>query len=728
MDFETSKRKVAALLEPRNVVIVGASNRPGSIAAMVRRNLARYEFAGPVYLVNPGRDEIDGERCYRDLASLPEAPDHLAVLAPAPAVRELLLHASDAGARSATVFSTGFGEALDPQGALLGQQLRDVIARTGLAVSGPNCMGNLAVKSRLMTLALQDPVQFRRGPVALVGQSGGILLYLYWALAERGIAAEYMITSGNEAGLTLADYIAYFADQPALKVIVIYLEAVVDTAKFKAACRAARTAGKSVIAVKLGQSDAGREAALAHTASLTGSIQAFDAMAGEVGVVRAETLDDVVETAELLVHTGAPDGRRLGAITLSGAFRGLLLDAAEQNHLVFPPLGRQTAASLRSVLGAGTLMSNPVDGGFSVITSTETFLTCIDALNSDPDIDVILVQEALPARAGSDRAERYMAALENYITTKGTKPICYVALVSHGLTDYSLALRAKTPHLSFLHEANKSLRVIDSVVRSKEREGLARISSLAHAPPDAHTRALIAKARERAMSVPCTLNEAQSKELLRAYGIATPAERLVLNSAAAVEAATAFGYPVVLKAVSSKIAHKSDHAAVALNLNGPDDVIAAFARITDALASQGLADSLEGMLVCKQITGGAELALGLHRDQEVGPVLMAGSGGSLLELVRDVAFCVPPLNRKKALDLIERTRIARVIRGYRGGVPLDVDAAIDALIALDRISADLGDAVQSIDINPFTVLPKGQGGLALDAMIALRPPKAGTGG
>jgi acetyltransferase len=233
------------------------------------------------------------------------------------------------------VFSAGFGEAFDQEGAALGRELAAAIAETGLAVSGPNCMGNVCAASRLVTLVEDRPLAVRPGPVALVGQSGGMMIFINAALEERGITAGYLITSGNEAGLSVPDYVAFFADQPELKAIIIYVEAIADLAKFKAACALARAAGKAIVAVKLGQSEGGRGAAMAHTGSLAGSVEAFDALAGELGVIRAATLDDAVELTELLVHTGVPTGPRLGAITLSGAFRGLLLDAAESQGLSY---------------------------------------------------------------------------------------------------------------------------------------------------------------------------------------------------------------------------------------------------------------------------------------------------------------------------------------------------------------------------------------------------------
>ena len=713
LNLDESKKKVEALTSPRNAVLVGASDRTGSWAARVWHNLNRYQFPGPIYLINPRRSEIWGRPCYPDFEALPEAPDHMVVLVPAAGVIETLKSGAAAGARSATVFSAGFGEGFDDQAAALGRELAAVIAQTGLGVSGPNCLGNVCARSRLVTLTEDRRLTVQPGPVALVGQSGGMMIFTNQALQERGISPDYLITSGNEAGLSVADYIAFFADQPELKVIIIYVEAISSLAKFKAACRMARAAGKSIVAVKLGQSEAGRSAAMAHTGSLAGSVEAFDAVAGEVGVIRADTLDDAVEVTELLVHTGAPPGRRLGAVTLSGAYRGLLLDSAERNGLQFPPLAPATTGRLDAVLTVGSLVGNPIDGGFGVLSSADNFMASIDALHADPNVDMVLVQEGLPRAAGAERTEHYIRLVENYAATKARKPIAFVTPISHGQSDYSRALRADAPHVSFLQEAYKALRAIASVARRGERERIAQ-GSAADAPPlTSERRTVIERLRAKANAQPSALDEAESKDVLRAYGIATPAEALVTSRAAALEAAGRIGYPVVLKAVSAELTHKSDVGAVALGLATPADLAAAYDRMSHDLQKHRLA----GMLVCRQVGGGLELVLGLHRDPEMGLVVMAGSGGVLLELIKDVTFCAPPVSRDKARDLLDRLRGAKLLRGYRGAPACDAEAVVDALVALGSLAADLEDIVQSVDINPFVALPKG--GLALDALIVL---------
>jgi acetyltransferase len=343
-------------------------------------------------------------------------------------------------------------------------------------------------------------------------------------------------------------------------------------------------------------------------------------------------------------------------------------------------------------------------------------MASIEAMQADPNLDLLLLQEALPREAGSARAESYIAMVEAYSAGGARKPIAFVTPVSHGQTDYSRALRARAPHVSFLQEANKALRAIANVARAREHEELAATSAAAERQPTPAQAEAVAHARSRAGHDTTALDEVESKALLRAYGIAAPAEALVRSAAEAVSAADRIGYPVVLKAVSATLTHKSDAGAVALNLASGAAVAAEY----DAMARRLQQHALAGMLVCRQIRGGLELVLGLHRDPEIGLVVMAGAGGVLLELTHDVAFCVPPVSPEKARAMLGRTRAGTLMNGYRGSAPLDSEGVVAALVGLGHLAADLEDVIESIDINPFVALPRGQGGLALDALVVLR--------
>lgn len=718
MDFAAAKARVGALVAPRNVVLVGASDKPGSWSARVWRNLNRYRFSGPIYPMNPGRTEIWDRVCYADFGSLPEKPDHLVVLAPARHVPGVIRAGAAAGARSATIFSAGFGEGEGGADAALGAELRAALADTGLGVSGPNCMGNICAPAQFVTLTEDRELELAGGPVALVGQSGGVMIFMNQALEERGVFANYLITSGNEAGLTVADYVAYFADEPRIKVIVVYIEALKRAEDFRAACLAARAAGKSVIALKLGGSQQGRSAAMAHTGSLAGSLESFDALVADCGVIRAETLDDAVEIAEFLAHTQPPAGPRLGAVTLSGAYRGLLLDAAESCGLSFPALAPETTARLQESLGVGSLVSNPIDGGFSILTSEAAYRECIEALRADPNIDMVLLQEALPRAPGSQRAEKYIGIAENY-AADGGKPIAFVTLASHGQSDYSRALRSDAPHLSFLQEANKALRAIYRAVERDRRQAIA--THPAERAPDTPERAS-ARGRVRALAEAgeTALSETQSKSILAAYGLAFARETIAESAEDAIVAAQAIGFPVVVKGVSSALQHKTEAGAVVLDVRDGAGVRAACERIVANVRASGFDSPLDGFLVAERVPDGLELVVGLHRDPECGLTFMTGAGGILLELVKDVSFAAAPMTRAKARDMIARTRAEQLIAGFRGSVTLDPAFVVDAIMALGALIEDVGDYIEAVDVNPYRLLASG--GCALDALVVLRRP------
>ncbi len=718
VDPDKSVEKVTALLAPRNVVIVGATDKPGNWTPRVHRNLRRYGFPGPVFPLNPGRDEVWGETCYRDFAALPEPPDHLIILVPAKLVPGVLRDAAAAGARSATVMTSGFDETGDDSGRKMGAALRAAIEETGMAVSGPNCFGNLVAAEFFVTMPDDRPQDIGVGPVSIVGQSGGIATAIKRTLEERGIKVGALVTSGNEAGLNSADYIHYFVRDPETKVIVCYLESIRDRDNFLSACRAARAAGKPVVVMKLGTSRAGQAAALAHTGALAGSAAAFDAVAGAAGAIRAGNLDEVIEVVEYVLHAPLPKGTGIGAITLSGGLRGMMLDAAERNGVRFAQIQPETQARLEAFMGAGSAVGNPLDGGYTVLSSQENYLKAIDIMLSDPGIDLLLMQEELPREAGSARKENNLREVEKLAARNG-KPICFVSMISYGLTAYARDMHAELPHLPFLQEVDKALcavRVIGNHVTSAA-PAAADGTPAAAADIAARLRAAAAKA-----SKPFTLSEPESKALLAAYGVPVVRDVVTPDADAAARAAEEIGYPVVLKAVSAELPHKTEAGAVLVGLEDEAALRQGFALILANVEKARPGLKLDGVMVAEMIRGGVELAVGIANDPEVGPVVMFGGGGVALELYGDVAFADPALDRAGAERLVDRTKAARLLAGWRGQPAADREAVEAAIVAIGRIARDLGDVIEAVDVNPFVARP--EGAVALDALVVVR---GGTG-
>jgi acetyltransferase len=710
---------VRALLNPRSIAIVGASDRPGNWSMRVFQNLRRFGFPGAIFPVNPRNKSVwNGETCYPSLADLPEAPDHVVIIVPGAAALDTLAEAGRIKARSATVFSGGFGEGGDPKGREMAARLRQVIDDAGLAVSGPNCLGNLAAPYKLITIPDDRISELETGPVAIVGQSGGIVMAMQRSMHARGIKTGYAICSGNEIGLYTSDYIRFLADDPQVRVITCFIESIRHPAEFRRACEHALRAGKPVVAVKIGGTEESRKAALAHTGSLAGSLQCFDAVAETVGVIRLDTLDEAVEASEYFSYAPIPKGPRLGGMTFSGGMKGMMLEAAERHGLSFPPLAPETLARVGEVLGVGTSLGNPLDAGFAALSSAETYFKCVEILRADPGIDVLLLQEELPPAPRTNNKVENLREVDRMVAEHQHPPVAVVSMISYMFTEHTRAFRAELPHLPVLQEMDKAIKAAGAA----GRYGAARAVVTAPTPqpprekkPD--LKAILKRATPAGNGL-SVLGESNSKELLRTYGIRTPNEMLAGSADNAVMAAKDIGYPVVLKLAADEVQHKSDIGGVMLNIGGDDQLRRAYARLAQNLAKARPGAKLDQVLVAEQVSGGVELVLGVQRDPEVGPVLMFGSGGILLELHKDVSFGAvpPPLWQAKAM--IARTTAGKLLKGYRGMPPADEDSVLAALVALGRLAHDLGDQLESIDVNPFVALP--EGAVALDALVVLR--------
>ncbi|KYG23108.1 acetyl-CoA synthetase [Bradyrhizobium sp. AT1] len=701
---------IHAMLHPHNIVLVGATDKPGNYAERIWNNLVKYGFEGGLYPVNAKRDAIWGVPCYKDFASLPEKPDHVLVLVPARFAVQVIRDAAAAGARSATIVTSGFSELQDEESQKLAAELQTAIRETGLAVTGPNCLGNLSAGEKLFTNIDDRVVTMEQGAVAIAGQSGAIVMAIRQALEDRGVGVGYMVTSGNEAGLETPDLMRYFAEDPSIKVIVVYLEGVRNTKAFRDACKAARAASKPVIALKLGASEGGRAAAMAHTGALAGSIETFDAIATREGVIRVGGLDELIETTECFVHAAVPKGNRLAAVTLSGGKRGMLLDAFYKEGLNFAPLSPHVGSELAKMLGPGSIVGNPLDAGFAAVVDPSVYMKSIKLMIDDPDIDIVIIDAELP-KAPHELRERNLRIVDE-MARQGGKPVIYISAMSIGFTEFTKSLRKSLPHLAVMQGMDRAVTAIKSLLDyARLRKAVPDIVS--SSKPSA--RAVLEKALRSASGA--ALDEVASKKLLKAYGIPISKEAIAQTAAEAAKIAKQIGFPVVAKVVSAEILHKSDIGGVVLNLNSAAEVKKAFADITVRVAKLKGKPKLDGILIAQQVKAELELVVGASLDAEMGPVVLFGTGGIDIELMKDVALAGAPLDETEARLLIGRTKAGIKMRGYRGKPALHEASAVKALVGLSNLIADAGDRIASIDINPFLINAKT--GVAVDALIVL---------
>lgn len=413
-------------------------------------------FPGPIYPVNSRYDEVAGLRCYPALTALPEAPDHVVVAVPAASVLEVMRDAVTSGARSATIMASGF----EREGDVGRAALKALLHESELAVSGPNCMGNFCAEAHLMTLEERRVPMAEHGSVAIAGQSGGVVMALYRSLWDRGISSSYVVTSGDELGLDAADYIDYFATRDDVRVILYYLEGLPEAGRFFSALRAATRAGKRVVLFKIGRSQRGRAAAELHTGSQAGSLETFDAAIATTGAIRADTLDEAIEGTEFLTHAVAPAGPRIAAIVFSGGLKAIVCDHVERAGAELADLNAETIARLNGLVTTGGSVGNPLD--FGPPWNFETYLDCIRALRIDPQVDLVLVQDEL-LRAAGPHKEANFRRLDEFAVAEPGAPLALFSMLSHSVTDYGRALRATLPHLPFLQEPAKAIRILTKI-------------------------------------------------------------------------------------------------------------------------------------------------------------------------------------------------------------------------------------------------------------------------
>ncbi len=703
-------RQIHAMLHPRNIVVVGATDKPGNYAERIWNNLIKYGFEGGLYPLNSKRETIWGVPCYPDFASLPEKPDHVLVMVPARFAVQVVRDAAAAGARSATIVTSGFSELQDAESQRLAVELQQAIRETGLAVTGPNCLGNLSAGENLFTNIDDRIVTMKAGPVAIAGQSGAIVMAIRQALEDRGVGVGYMVTTGNEAGLETTDLMNYFAIDPSIRVIVVYLEGVRNTSAFREACKAARAAGKPVIAIKLGASEGGRAAAMAHTGALAGSIESFDAISAREGVIRARGLDELVETTECFVHAASPKGSRLAAVTLSGGKRGLLIDAFSAAGLSFASLSPAVSEKLAKMLGPGSIVGNPLDAGFAAVVDPSVYMQSIKIMIDDPDTDIVIIDSELP-KAPHELRERNLHRV-NEMAATANKPVIYISTMSIGFTEFTKGLRQSLPHIAVMQGLDRAVGAIKSLI---EYAALPKDVPEIASSSTASARAMLERMLKNAKGA--ALDEVASKRLLKAYGIPISKEAIAQTSSEAVKIARQIGFPVVAKVVSAEILHKSDVGGVMLNIKNAAEVKKAFEQITSRVKKLKNKPKIDGILIAQQVKADLELVVGTALDAEMGPVVLFGTGGVEIELMKDVALAGAPLDAAEAKKLIGRTKAGVRLRGYRGKPALHEASVIKALVGLSNLMMDAGSRIASIDVNPFLV--NSRSGVAVDGLIVL---------
>ena len=697
-----TRHRLAPLLEPRSIAIVGASPKQGTPGNRIIGEVLRGGFTGALHAVNPNYDEVEGLTSYPSIGDLPEAVDLAILMVANHRIEEQLAAAIDAGAQAAAIFSSCVMEG-DRAPALLerlGRRARDA----GLQVLGGNCMGlyNLGSNTWICPFAVHGGRE--PGGVTLITHSGSAFTSLL--NLDNRLRFNIAVSSGQEIATTAADYLDYALDQPATRVCALFLETIRDPEGFVAALAKARSRDVPVVAVKVGASEAASGFALSHSGALVGSDAAFDALCDAYGVIRVASLDELVATAALLAlpRRAGPGG--IAAIMDSGGERAMLADLAETIGVSFAAINRETTAVLAANLEYGLDPVNPCDAWGTMKDFETTFPNCFDALVNDPDTAIGLFMSDI--RDGAFLTSTYVAASRATAHSSG-KPVAMVTWVAQQRYG-TLADELIADDVLVLDGVEVALKAVRGAFAY--RDFRARPAADPPAPPAA---GVVARWRQR-LAADGALDEAEGLALFADFGIPTLAVEVAGDRDGALRAAGGIGFPVVLKTAMPGIHHKSDVGGVKLGLADDAALAAAYDDLAERLGPRVLVAPMAGAMA----GGNVELALGVTRDAQFGPLVVVGAGGVLVEVMDDARCALPPIDAAGARRLIDRLRIRPLFDGARGAGVADIGAAAEAVARLSVLAATLGDCIAEIDVNPLIV--GAHGCVAVDALVVGRTP------
>jgi acetyltransferase len=713
-----------SLLHPRRIALIGASPRLG-FANSIQIMLEGGGYDGELLPVNPRYEEIRGRRCYPSLDAIPGHVDLAIVVVPAAATMDVLEQCAAKGVGAISMIASGFGEkADDPESVGRQHAIRDFARRSGIRVAGPNCLGNISVPNKMTAFSGPFDKPLPRGPLGVVFQSGLLSYSVVGPLIDRQIGFTYVITSGNEADLDATDYMRYFIEDDETRVIGAFIEQFRDPAKLLEVAELAAERKKPIVVLKIGRSEGGRRAALAHTGSLVGADEAADAVMRQHGIIRVDSIDELNETLAIFHTDRLPKGDGLATVFMSGGAAGLVSDLSQGLGLRHPELAPETTAKLAEVIPAYGTVGNPLDMTGQIWAMPGGMEKVFRTLAEDPNLDIIVYGRAYPAQLDihPDSAE-FPANLPDEFPDK---TFLIMGLASGRLREQEFEEQRIGQPVSaiggipFLQGAENSLRAIRSLLRyaafQRQRASVGPIQR-GPGPLAERARELLRAAGGR------PLLEREAKALLALYDIPVTREFLTGSADAAVEAARAIGYPVALKIISPDLPHKTEAGGVLLGVDSDQSVLAGFSQIK-ANARRFKPDArIDGVLVQQMAPAGRELILGMTRDPDFGPAIAVGLGGVFVETLRDVALGVPPLTQHDARAMLTRLRAYRVLEGSgaRGAAPADLGALVSIITRFSQLCLDLRDEVAEIDINPLLVFDEGQGALVVDALVVPAP-------
>jgi len=694
-----------SLFSPKSIAVIGASNRQGSVGRAAFTNILLNEYTGTVYPVNPKEHSISGVRAYPSVLDLPETVDLAVVIVPAPIVPSIVEESGRKGVKGLVIISAGFKE-VGPDGAELERQVFSIAQKYSMRMIGPNCLGviNADPTVRLnASFASGMPVE---GSIAFASQSGALGEAVLDYASGENIGFSKFISMGNKADVNENDILEYLRTDSMTKVILLYLEDIVDGRKFVDTVSRV-TEEKPIIAVKAGVSPEGAKAASSHTGALAGSDEAYNAILKQSGVIRVESIIDLFDYARAFAKQPLPRGNRVAIITNGGGPGIMATDASVKYGLQIAQFSDITKNKLRAGLPKEASVNNPID--LIGDAQADRYELAMGAL-SDDNVDCSLVLLTPQAMVDLKKVAETIAS----VGPKSGKTILASLL---GLGDVTPAVGVLesngVPNYSFPESAVRALAAMSEYKQWIERPR----TQVKHFEVDlVQARKIIARAKQAGLT---NLSQTDALSFLGAYGLPVIKTELAKTRQQAVTLAKKIGLPVVMKIVSPDVVHKIDVGAVKLDLNSEQDVGKGFDEIIKNVEASTPGARIEGVLLQNYVTGGTETIIGIHRDPKFGPLLMFGLGGIYVEAYRDVSFRLAPIRELSARNMIQQIRGGKILEGFRGQPPRDVEAIAECIERLSQLAMDLEDVLE-LDVNPLLAFEKGC--KAVDARVIIALP------
>jgi acyl-CoA synthetase (NDP forming) len=694
------------LLRPRSVAIVGASATPGALGASVLGNLERNGFAGDIHLINPKRDEIGARPCLKSVRDLPLGVDVAVLAIPRAAVVDTIKALAGREVGAAVIFSAGFAEGGEA-GLAEQQEIARIARQAGMVIEGPNCLGMVNYIDRIPLTFVETDVGARgaRPGIGIVSQSGAMACVLSVTLASRALNLSFSVSTGNEAASGVEDYVEYLVDNASTRVIAMIVEQFRQPARFLAAARRARALGKIIVLLHPGKSSAARQSAATHTGAMAGDYPVMRARVERAGVVFAESLEELGDIAEIALRCPSIPSGGTAVLGESGAFKALTLDLCEDLDLNLPAIRDADSPALRAALPGFVSVSNPLDITAQGLVDPDLYRRTLGALLSDERFGCIVcgIIQTDEVTIGV-KAPPILAALAEH---PPTKPVIFAGLDQGAVAPADVIDALRAAGVPYFPSHERALRAVRRLSALSGRD----LETSAQPPLEP-------------LSLPAAnavIPEYRAKQWLAPLGVPFPDGRFATTVEAAVAAADAVGYPVVLKAQSPDLSHKSDAGGVVLSLENAREVESGWARLHDNIARARPGLVLDGVLVEAMGARGVELIVGARNDPDWGPIILAGFGGVQAEILRDVRLMTPDLTKAQILRELDALKSAPVLRGFRGSAPLDVEAVADLISLLGRLMLST-PTIREIDLNPVLVYAQGQGAVALDALMTLQAP------